>query len=409
MNVLLLILFMLLLFVLAFGLAIMYDVFLYWSHRKGYPSPISKFLITLPLWLGFLGSLGAMLYGLILSDSSVVYFFLLAVLGLMIQVAGIGLGYLVLKLLPQRTLRLPGSNRTKIPYAGLGYTIAILGGSTALFILVRYGMNASQAFNCVTVLTVLVGMMFYLARRARTPTAEDAMLRDRRLPLLYLRSFDQEGNTFAYVSREDAEKYSEITSFSRAVAFNLTLEQFLTREITRKVGPLIALGNPTDYLQPEGAARTYSTDKGWQEYFIDLSHRSAAILMQMGNSDNLNWELVSLHARGLQKRLFVVTPPPPTLSQAAQSVFFIIHIANRIKGIQPASWDKFAANLGKAGYLTEGQDPGPGAVVTFDSDCRAIRLVAGAKTPAEYVDAICRRLTDLPEVQPSSDNQAQDN
>ena len=61
--------------------------------------------------------------------------------------------------------------------------------------------------------------------------------RDKRPPFLYLRSFDQEGNTFAYVSRADAEKYCEVTSYSRAVAFNLTLEQFLAREIDHKIPP----------------------------------------------------------------------------------------------------------------------------------------------------------------------------
>jgi len=405
MNVFLLIVFMVLVLVLGFGVSIMYDVLSYGIHRKGYPSPVSKFLITLPLWVGFLGSLGVMIYGLILTESSPGYFFLSVLLAILLPAAGIGLGYLALKLVPPRKFRIPGSKRTNIPYEGIGYTIAILGGITALFMLVRYGMSASQAFNCGTILTVLTGMMFYLARRARTPTVEEAMLRDRRLPLLYLRSFDQEANTFAYVSREDAEKYSEITSYSRALAFNLTLEQFLAREINRKVGPLIALGNPTDYLQPEGAARTYAADKNWQEYFTDLSSRSAAILMQMGNSGNLNWELVSLRTRGLQDRLFVVTPPQSTMSQMGQSMFFVVHIANRLKGLQPASWDKFAANLETAGYLTEGQDPGRGAVVTFDSDCRALRLVSGVKTPAEYVDVICQRLADLPEVQAGSDDQ----
>jgi hypothetical protein len=395
---------MVMLFVLGFGVAIANDVVLYFSHRKGYPSPLSKFLIILPIWLGFLGSLGVMIYAFLQDEPSAGYFILFVLVASLVQAAGIGLSYLVVNLLPKRRIRLTGSNRSNIPFRGIGYAIAVLGGTTALIMLLRYGMNASQALSCGTVLTLLVGWMFSLARRAQTPTAEEAMLRDRRPPLLYLRSFDQEGNPFAYVSREDAEKYSEVTRSSRAVAFNLTLEQFLAREIDRKVGPLIALGNPTDYLQPGGAARTYTADRGWQDYFIDLSSHSAAILMQMGNSDHLNWELASLRQRGLQNRLFVATPPPATLGQAGQSIFFVVHIANRLKGLQPASWDKFAANLKKAGYLADDQDPGSGVVVAFTADCRAVPLVSAVKTPAEYVDAICRRLSELPEVQSASEN-----
>jgi hypothetical protein len=413
MEIVLLFLLLIPMLLLTFCMAIMFDVFIYLAHRKGYPNPFSKFLITLPLWVALFGSLGVMFYGFFrfmddYNGSAAVDIFLALLLPFLILAAGIGGTYLVLKLLPKRRIRLTGSQRSKIPYAGLGYSIATLGGITLLLVSVRYGVNVSQAFNCILALSVLVGMMFYQARRAKTPSAEEAMVRDRRSPLLYLRSFDQEGNTFAEVSREDAAKYSEITSYSRALAFNLTLEQFLAREIDRKIGPLIALGNPTDYLPPEGAARTYAADKGWQEYFIDLSSQSAAIVMQMGNSDNLNWELISIRKRGLQNRLMVITPPPPTTSAVNKTILSLTHLSNRIKGIQQASWDKFAANLEKAGYKPYGDDPGPGAVVAFDDNCWVIKLVSGAKTPTEYVDAICTRLDELSEVQPASHIHKQD-
>ena len=101
----------------------MNDVFLYLCHRKGYPNPISKFLIILPLWLGFLGALGVMIYGLIQDEPAAGYFFLFALLAILLQAVGIGLSYLVLKLLPKRRFRLSGSNRSKIPFAGFGYAI----------------------------------------------------------------------------------------------------------------------------------------------------------------------------------------------------------------------------------------------------------------------------------------------
>jgi ribosomal protein L40E len=247
----------------------------------------------------------------------------------------------------------------------------------------------SYAVRCVPLAFLFSGMMFYQARRAKTPTVEEAVSQDQRPPMLYLRSFDQEAGRFVEVSHEAAKEYSEITSYQRTLmSYNLTLEQFLGREIGGTIGPFIALGNPTDYLQPEGAYRTYAADGNWQEYFTNLSDRSAGILMQVGNSDNLHWEMVSIKKRDLQTKLFVVTPPFTEADEDPYSLTrFVTWLTDRIKGIQPASWGKFAANLERAGYQPP-PDPGPGAVVTFDWYLQPIKLISRAKTPAEYVGAI---------------------
>ena len=206
--------------------------------------------------------------------------------------------------------------------------------------------------------------------------------------MLYLRSFDQEGNRFAEVSQQDAAKYSEVTSYTRSVLVYLTLEQFLSREINRSIGPFIALGNPEDYLPPEGAYRSYASDTGWQDSFKDLSDRSAALMMQVGNTENLNWELISIRERGLQEKLFVVTPPPVQKGSMHSISDALTRLTDRIKGIQPASWVGFAAILARAGYHPPNEDPGAGAVMSFDEHNQGMTLVSGAKTPAEYAQAI---------------------
>jgi hypothetical protein len=305
--------------------------------------------------------------------------------------AGTGGAFLVLRLLPKRRIRTAGSRSSRIPYTGIGYAVVIFSVVMLIISLVFQTLNVTTVIGAVTSGILFSRMMSYLARRVKTPTVEETLSKDQRPPLLYLRSFDQELQRFAEVSHEDAAKYSEITSYHASSNYHLTLEQFLAREFKNTIGPLIALGNPTDSLPPEGAARTYAADGGWQEYFIDLSNRSAAILMQMGNTDNLNWELGSIRGRGLQTKMFVVTPPASNVGK-----FWImgrlIRLSNRIKGIQPASWDRFAAILEKAGYIPPAEDPGPGAIVTFDEDKRAVILISGAKTPAEYVGAISRHV-----------------
>jgi hypothetical protein len=387
--------------VVAIGSAVMLDPVLYWTHRKGYITPAWKTLVASPLFL--LGLLGTIVVGVTCMGATINGLFDLpaaALLGLYLLMfvpapAGIGLSLLILKLLPKRRMRISGSHRSGIPYAGIGYASIIFAGIFVIFCV----MNPDylpETLRCIPVTILFSGMMFYQARRAKTPTVEEVIANDRRPPVLYLRSFDQESTRFAEVSPEAAARYSEITSYQRTLlSYNLTLEQFFGREITRTIGPFIALGNPTDYLQPEGAYRTYASDGNWQEYFTDLSDRATGILMQMGNSDNLNWELVSIRNRGLQTKLFVITSPLSEADEDPYSVTrFFTRFTDRIKGIKPASWSRFAETLERAGYRAC-EEPGSGAVVTFDRSNQAVKLVTGARTPTEYVIAITRWLEKL--------------
>ena len=380
----------------------LFDIFSYWAHRKGYPKPGWKFLVNLPSGLGLLGLTLVFAIGgsRILNDwytlSAASYFGLYLWFFVPI-LPGIAGSFLIFALLPKRKMRTAETRRTEI-YGVLGYAVAIIGGILFITaILLQTGL--SDILQMLMAAAALSGSMFYLDRRAKTSTVQEAIWHDQRLPVLYLRSFDQEGNYFVKVSHEDAKEYSEITSYASNLAtYNLTLEQFLSREINRSIGPFIALGNPEDYLPPEGAYRSYASDASWQDFFTNLSDRSAAILLQMGNSDNLNWELVSIRERGLQEKLFVVTPPDISKGSKNSIAGFSTKLINRIKGIQPATWDRFVEILTKAGYQPPAKVPDPGSVVTFDEHDQGLTLVSGAKAPVEYIQAICERLGFSPEM-----------
>jgi hypothetical protein len=389
-------------FLLVLPLGVLSDPLSYWTHRKGYPDPGWKFLVQLPLWFMVLGAmLAGLIYSLEMSRVTSYGMDLYRVtaegcLGLFLlmfvpSAGGIGGSFLALRLLPQRKMRMAGSRSSRaIGWVVTGYATLIVAGIVAMIALLSQAAGLSELIELGLSAGAISGIMFYHGRRANTPTVEAAMWHDERPPLLYLRSFDQEASRFVHVSHEDADKYCEISSSGPdARSYYLTLEQFLAREVNERIGPFIALGNPTDYLPPEGAYRTYTADGEWQEYIAKLLNRSNAILMQMGHSDNLNWELTSIRERGFQKKLFVVTPPLPSVGKDSW-VEFWQRLHDRIKGIQPPSWDGFASSLKRAGYQPPVKDPGPGVVVTFDENSQGITLISGAKTPTEYVDAICR-------------------
>jgi hypothetical protein len=119
--------------------------------------------------------------------------------------------------------------------------------------------------------------------------------------------------------------------------------------------------------------------------------------MAPGDWPELRYEFRVIWELGAHRRLFVFTPPARKARQ--------IRRANRLKGFRHEDWDDFAAALdGEHGYLL-GPDPGPGAVVTFEEDGRAVVLARGVEEPAGYVAAVLGHLAEVersasPEVQP---------
>jgi hypothetical protein len=143
-----------------------------------------------------------------------------------------------------------------------------------------------------------------------------------------------------------------------------------------------------------GAVRTYADDKDWYERFERLAGQAGCIVMQVSDSNNLKQELTFVRREGLQRRLFIFThltkwrkaPPILGLLGRISSPLYGPLPANISGGL--ATWEDFAENLGKLGFQL-GNDPGRGAVVTFDSEGNAVVLLRGAEgfSKLELVDS----------------------
>jgi hypothetical protein len=174
-------------------------------------------------------------------------------------------------------------------------------------------------------------------------------------------------------------------------------EVYLGSEFRERIGPFIALGNPEDYLPPEGAIRTYADDEGWYEYFERLARQAICMVMPVSNSGNLQRELAFLRGEGLQQRLFIFTPlwrPGDVRAPfPARASFWIVSRLYGLTGSSApvASWNQLAENLARLGFDL-GEDPGRGAVVTFDSEGKAMVLVTAAETPPDFVEPLREHL-----------------
>ena len=104
-----------------------------------------------------------------------------------------------------------------------------------------------------------------------------------RAPIVYLRPFGAD-------RAEIASRMSSRARISPRAGIEKTYEERLARTL-RNVGPFVAVGDPTERLPLLGAARTYAADEDWQETVDELTARAGVVLLHVGESAGLTWEV----------------------------------------------------------------------------------------------------------------------
>jgi hypothetical protein len=244
----------------------------------------------------------------------------------------------------------------------------------------------------------------YYRARAELPTFEQVVSEDPRPAVLYLRAFLHESDAFMWGASTKVASYRRRAADPDDKYLDVTFEEYLHASFAAQIGPFVALGDPTDALPQEGAARLYARDEDWQQQFLTLADTAAAIVMHVNRSEALAWELTTIRRQGWQTKLFVITPPISKWEQVAfrpiwePVAYPLIDAAKRAaKGIRVTDWNSFRADLHAAGLQTDLDPPGPGAVVSFDAAGRARIITRDAIEPDEFVTPIRRDLTILGE------------
>jgi hypothetical protein len=230
----------------------------------------------------------------------------------------------------------------------------------------------------------------YYRRRSAASPLHVVTEQDRRPPVLYLRAFEQESGPFVLLRGAVKSRYSGEPASAATWYDWVTLEQYLGAAFTRDVGPFLALGNPQDVVPPEGAVREYVADQRWRASFLSLAGNAAAVVMEVGRSDNLAWELAALRRSAWQGKLFVITPPVARSWSALYRAFYRSAMASRTfsTAISAPRWAEFARQLDHAGFRAGRADPGPGAVLAFDDAGHARVIASGAFDPEEFTHPI---------------------
>jgi hypothetical protein len=146
------------------------------------------------------------------------------------------------------------------------------------------------------------GRSLRASRRYLRVSLEQAQATDPRPPVLFLRSF-----------RDDAVA---LPPPKAGIAFRLynfaernkSLDELLLEEGT-SLGPVVALGNPTDAVPPYGAARAYFQHSDWQTMVTRLMADAVAIVICVDDTESLWWEIkFVVEQQYLNKTLFLLHP-----------------------------------------------------------------------------------------------------
>jgi hypothetical protein len=115
------------------------------------------------------------------------------------------------------------------------------------------------------------------ARRRALLSAEAARQLDRRPPILFLRAFRDDQVSLA------AARLPLLTRLIDPGSIGGSLEELIVQEYTG-LGPVVAIGAPTDPPLPLGVSRMYCSGETWQETVDGLMQESARIVIAIDSS-----------------------------------------------------------------------------------------------------------------------------
>jgi len=174
---------------------------------------------------------------------------------------------------------------------------------------------------------VLTLLGFSLLTRAREFFQVDAgslLAADRRPPILFLRSFDD----------DEKQTYRR----SKKAFLDFSLETRLSNHFSR-FGPFVAIGSPNDAVPQLGAARVLLSDDEWQPRVLNWMRDARLIIMYSGTTHWVNWELRQVVKNECATRLILMMPEIEALLWARKE-----EISARVEQVREAfkgtSWEE---------------------------------------------------------------------
>lgn len=183
----------------------------------------------------------------------------------------------------------------------------LLAPAAALF--AKSGLAGSNLPDVVYV-GIFVGVLavtlflFGAAERFFVPSVRDALARDTRPPVVYLRAFGED-NELVYDET--------VTTEGMVVADKAKAEDFLLS--LNAVGPLVSIAEPTSRarlgMHPLGAYRDFVGPGDWKARVRELLDQAGMVVLAIGDSPGIEWEIAQTRERVGPESLLLYLPPRP--------------------------------------------------------------------------------------------------
>jgi hypothetical protein len=152
-------------------------------------------------------------------------------------------------------------------------------------------------------LALFIGIvqLFRRSQRWEALSADEALQRDPRPPVVYLRAFTDDG-----LMAVPGHHWQDRMLGKSGGALTLTSPEQELAFILQRVGPVIAIGKPGERLPELGAARLYVGHDTWQQTVIDMLQRSSLVLARAGVSPGVQWELDQVLALAQRSKVVIL-------------------------------------------------------------------------------------------------------
>jgi hypothetical protein len=252
------------------------------------------------------------------------------------------------KVNPRSTIK-----KTFINYKAGGWLI-LLGFGAMILIAAVSGYSrglATTIASGIFFIAVAVTACFRFHRQSRSPSLVDKLSGDKRGPVLLLRSFD-DAKRPARLSRSMGKKIRNY-SYLENRFFGYTFDEIITDKIDKEIGPVVALGDPGDYLPALGSAKLYIPDSNdgnvWWDAAKELIDKAQLIIVIESAGENVQRELDYIRNNIASGKVIFVTYP-------------------KIFKITEGLWSNFRKLCEKVNITLPEIHVGEGKLLTFDNE-----------------------------------------
>lgn len=332
------------------------------AHRKGLLTPIPGVLCVGGYLLGYALAILAVLNGWYAPSGRAYFLMFLRGTGISGAMIALGIIYLLrnrLKYMAAALYQFSGKRNARIRtlHISLGIAAAVIG----YVVIIASGEKIANSMAWVFFGFAIWDTshnLFNLAWRYGLPTSIDILEKDKRRPVLLLRSFL-------------LDQYAEAVSSGR---LPISFEADLATGIFKEVGPFLAFADPKDRVPVVGAAREQE-DGDWQARFKNLAENAAAILVIEGETAGLHVELIRLREWGLLDKVLLLTLP-------YESFFTSLH---------KKWWPSFKDAMSRAQWRMPEEDLPAGTIISYQ-DGQACVLQKKIRSKRKYANAIIAEL-----------------